>query len=374
MSQNKAELEHLVKSLERHNIDEETARLLYSAEQQISGILKQSDHYCPSEKETRSFQRNVLQLQPLHKRVLGLVEYLVVRKLKQQGVKGKASAIWDEGFTGPGGPLFNLSPELLGLKSKELKSKDLSVFATLEVEGNWLNIASNRSESARDEHFDLSEHLYLSELLDGLIGELLTSPPFDGIEITLTPATPAVHAMQLAKLDCAGSKESALLTMVLGKIALSLRNFMEHGLDEPSEDHGLLIDSSEYWSMERRLQLQGNAGKPCDVLSWLKKVAAHLKWRGDLPASVPVAANTLLLDTASLRRCLVLMSLVLHGANRHLGLRIGDQSRSVPSEQDANSPGGIRAHEPPGLGNGNRPRRKRGRRNRGGGRGSGAGS
>ena len=104
------------------------------------------------------------------------------------------------------------------------------------------------------------------------------------------------------------------MTLYLGKVALMLRNAVEHGTDRVRRD-GLLVDTTHYWDQNR-------GGKP--ILTWLTDTATQpqVSWRfaTSLPATLPSAANEFLLTPDSLHRCLTLLSLVMHGAFSQLGI------------------------------------------------------
>jgi hypothetical protein len=78
------------------------------------------------------------------------------------------------------------------------------------------------------------------------------------------------------------------------------------------------IDGTHYW-----LTLRG----PKTTYQWVRDQAANVTpvWRHNatlagMPPTPPAPANALLLSTASLRRCLTLLTCVLHGGVSHLGL------------------------------------------------------
>jgi hypothetical protein len=241
--------------------------------------------------------KNVLELQPLHKRVLSLIEYVVMPKLKRHSVG--ASSVWDSAFTKGSGPLGS--------------DRDVSRVATLIAHHVWLNISGDSSNT-------VPRRLGLRELLDGLVREVSRERGFGGMNITLTPATPADHARQLEQLSKVGDLTAARMTFYLGKVALIIRNFIEHGHEYP-ENGCLNINNSEFW-YTTRTPLFPRKGRPEVLLTWLKREAKAVMWHGVFPSKAPGAAEELLLDGTSLRKCLVLMSLVLHAAHRHLNLPI----------------------------------------------------
>ena len=108
------------------------------------------------------------------------------------------------------------------------------------------------------------------------------------------------------------TKRAALMTLYLGKIGLMLRNAIEHGSDRVKGD-SLEIDCSGYWNEKR--------GKK-RVRKWIKDKAKdrNVDWRskGSIPPDEPLAAKGLVLTSESLKRCMVLISLVLKGCKSHL--------------------------------------------------------
>ena len=122
----------------------------------------------------------------------------------------------------------------------------MSWIATLEVEGGWLDIS---------EMHEMAHRLALS-ILKGNPKRpgprMLAALQSSGMNITLTPDTPARTCPRNSSLLVSVAKNAACFTLFLGKLALVFRNFIEHGRDYP-EDHCLTIDSSEYWSMEMKL-------------------------------------------------------------------------------------------------------------------------
>jgi hypothetical protein len=267
--------------------------------------------------------QNILDLYPLHKRVLGLLEYALVPDLKgrlkdkplsekaKQKLKG-ASGLWTAAFTGwkdeHSGSAFHregcLSPPL---------SLDRDLAASIEVEGHWLIEAQQQQNVG-------ATSLDLADLLDCLVRDISTAPEvkgtrsLDGKTLTLTPDNPAEQAQQLASLRDRGIATAACMTLFLGKIILSLRNYIEHGHDEV-DGACLKIDGSHYWQQERQ-------GKP--TYQWVLDTAAPtaISWRNMrlLPTTPdpPAPVNALLLTPASLHRCLVLLALVLGAGRSHL--------------------------------------------------------
>ena len=99
------------------------------------------------------------------------------------------------------------------------------------------------------------------------------------------------------------------MTLYLGKLALMLRNAIQHGTDRVVRE-GLLLETPGYWTEERR------------AFKWVRDNAKEVSWRssGFLPDTVPSAANSFMLTPASLHRCLVLLSLVMRGAFSQLDI------------------------------------------------------
>lgn len=238
--------------------------------------------------------QDLLDLYPLHKRVLGLIEYIVVPRLVSRGVQGKAaSALWTNAFTGSTGVGAIRSASLL---------------ATMETEGNWLLHAADHEAAGRTDPVDLAA------LLDGIVAGMSSAGEVAGVSVNLQPATPQEQARQLVAVADRSNQSAACMTLYLGKIALMLRNAVEHGSDRVVRG-GLLLDTSGYWAEER-------GRPPVTVFDWLRTTARQQSWRSkaSLPTTLPNAASTFLLTPASLRRCLVLMALTMKAAFSHLRL------------------------------------------------------
>ncbi len=251
--------------------------------------------------------QGILDLYPLHKRVLGLVEHIIISNLKGKHFEGPASEIFTSAYVGEyDRKRTEMRPPLCswGKNSNERLHRRDGVLATLETEGNWLVLARD------DLVHGTSAPLSLAGLLNRLISVISTAPEMNGlgVEVRFNSLTPAYQAKQINALtQC--SKQAAYMSLCLGKIAIMLRNAIEHGLDEPKKD-GLMIDCSGYWK-ERR--------KPHD---WNLRNSHENEWRGEfpLPSQLPPTANGFLLTPASLECCLVLVSLVLKASRKQLGL------------------------------------------------------
>ncbi len=102
------------------------------------------------------------------------------------------------------------------------------------------------------------------------------------------------------------------MTLYLGKVVLMLRNAVEHGTDHVAKE-GLLIESPGYWKQKREGKI---------ILDWLKDKAKQVSWRpgSPLPLMQPKAANSFLLTPASLQRCVVMLTLVMHAGFSQLQL------------------------------------------------------
>lgn len=254
--------------------------------------------------------QDLLDLYPLHKRVLGLVEYIIVPRLITRGVSGNApSTLWTNAFTGR----WNAGTKQPGLASASLPAQ-AGLLATLETEGNWLVHAKNHEAGGATGPIDLAN------LLDEIVALMSSAPGVSGVSITLHPATPQEQARQLANLADRSNNAAACMTLFLGKIALMLRNAVEHGTDEVRRE-GLLVDSPGYWT-ETRFSKEQNKYVPV-FPDWLTEAAAKTGWlltlgRPSLPPTLPSAANSFMLTPASLHRCLVLLSLVMRAAFSHL--------------------------------------------------------
>jgi hypothetical protein len=289
--------------------------------------------------------QDIYDLYPLHKRVLGLIEYLILPKLSEHGFAGKASQLWTNGFleevTDEKGKLHK------GPLSAHPQKEALNHLATLETEGNWLILAAQHEVAGR------SEPLALADLLDELVERRITkAPETGGTNCYLQPPTAGDQARQLADLagltaadkaeelfrqtreshgtvsleityrgcqapDAAAladrfREDAACTTLYLGKLVLMLRNAIEHGTDR-DWGNGLLLDCGHYW-------VQPRGRRP--VVDWLNEKAHNPPWRAtaSLPRAVPNSANALVLSPASLQRCLVLLSLVLHAARSQLDI------------------------------------------------------
>jgi hypothetical protein len=241
--------------------------------------------------ESLQFQ-DVLDLYPLHKRVLGLVEYIIIPRLISRGVLGKgASSLWTNAFTDK---TTKLAQAALPTNADKL--------ATLESEGNWVLHSHSHATS---------NPIDLATLLDGIVARMSSAGEVAGVSVNLQPPTPQVHARQLGALADSSSPEAACMTLYLGKVALMLRNAIEHGTDRV-QGNGLLVDTTNYW--------EDRAGK--SVLDWLRDTATQtqVSWRSGplLPATLPGAANAFVLTPTSLHRCLVLLSLVINAGLSHL--------------------------------------------------------
>jgi hypothetical protein len=250
--------------------------------------------------------QNILDLYPLHKRVLGLVEYMILPRLEKRGLRGNASAIWTQAFTGE-----------IDNNNGRQRTPGLSTaswplwpdkLATLEPEGNWLLHAVDHEAADRSGPIDLAT------LLDGIVARMTSAGEVTGVSVSLHQPTPQIHARQLAVLADRSSDSAACMTLYLGKIALMLRNAVEHGTDRVGRE-GLLLETSGYWTEER-----GPRNNRLPVFDWLRATAAQVSWRSStsLPTRFPSAANMFLLTPVSLQRCLTLLSLVMHGASSQL--------------------------------------------------------
>ncbi len=148
----------------------------------------------------------------------------------------------------------------------------------------------------------------------------------NGLKIRLDPSQKD-HSDLLVTLGDSAKVEAAWLTLYLGRIALGLRNAIEHSSERDPEQNGLAIDFPGYWSAERK-HLRTNQKLP--AFNWVTQVAADISWtpksslaagRGlVLPNSKPPGAESFLMTVESLKRCLVLISLVLTGCKSHLKL------------------------------------------------------
>ena len=171
----------------------------------------------------------ILDLYPLHKRILGLIEYMIIPEI---GDQGKASQVFTDAFCRPNGSRF-----WAGLTSKD------GILATLETEGNWLIFAEKETTAG-------AERLDLACLLDELIEKIVDAHKANGITVTLKPASPREHAEQLRDVSKNPDEGAAKVSLSLGKIALMLRNAIEHGSDRVAGE-ALEINCSGYWAQPR---------------------------------------------------------------------------------------------------------------------------
>ncbi len=247
--------------------------------------------------------QEVFDLYPLHKRVLGLFEHYIVPRLKDMGLTGSASSIWAAAF-------------LRNSTHRRLRGASLPPradwWSTLEAIGNWLLIANPLS----------GDILRLDTLLDDILSRMVDKNHgvngVEGSSVTLDPPTPSVHANQLAELADPSNQKAACLTFYLGKLAIQLRNAIEHGIDHVVSE-GLRVDCGGAWTEIPSLRLQNLKNEAAD-----KKTKPPSQWRlekelGNLKY-VPDSAKALMLTPTSLKRCLVLLSLVLHAGLRQLQL------------------------------------------------------
>ncbi len=246
--------------------------------------------------------KQVLQLYSLHKRVLSLVESTILPKLEKRGLNGHASKLWTNAFlesvTDNTGNVLHKGP----LNTHTQKAK-LGHLATLETEGNWLLYAAGHQAAGETEPIDLAA------LLDGIIALMSSAVEVTDVSVSLHPATPQVHARQLATLADCSNYNAACVTLYLGKVALMLRNAVEHGTDRVVRER-LVLETPGYWT-ERG-----------GVLQWLTGKADEVSWRSksSLPRTLPSAANAFLLTSDSLYRCVVLLTLVMHAGRSQLGI------------------------------------------------------
>jgi len=262
--------------------------------------------------------QGVLDLYPLHKRVLGLVEYIILPRLKAKGVGGEASSAWSWAFTGKIDDDTGKQTRR-GLSTVQWPDWP-DKLATLETEGNWILHAADHENAQPTAPVDLAG------LLDGIMTRMASAEELAGVSVNLQ-RKPHAHALQLGALADRNEK-AACMTLYLGKIALMLRNAIEHGADEVVGAE-LLVKTPGYWKVLRGYKGKGEQGryakpKRIPIFEWHGKTASGVAWRSRdlLPKNehLPTAANEFLLTPASLHRCLVLMSLVLHGAFSHLDL------------------------------------------------------
>lgn len=263
----------------------------------------------------RSHRNTLLyRLQPLHKRLLGIFEQSVITPLRAKvtskvwvpkgGVTQQASNLWRDAFS--------------GTVANQPITEWNDFRATLDIHGHWLVEAAKVSQAGP---------CRLSKLLDGIVAERIrTTPALAGFNISLAPSTPNAHARQLRAV-AESTDEARTLTLFLGRVALEFRNVIEHGIELPMPQ-GLLIQNEDMWQSKRDYARKGKKGgdkrpESVSLLEWIRRTATDQDWsrKALLPATVPQAGTGVLLDTDSLGRCLVLISLLIAGAQTHLKLK-----------------------------------------------------
>ena len=107
-------------------------------------ITECKDALYESDIESSLYLRSVLELYPLHKHVLGLVEYIIVPLLIRRGLgKKPASGLWTDAFMG----WRDVASGHPGLSFASLTAQT-GILATLETEGDWLLHAADHESAA----------------------------------------------------------------------------------------------------------------------------------------------------------------------------------------------------------------------------------
>ncbi|HET6880576.1 MAG TPA: hypothetical protein VFI31_10500, partial [Pirellulales bacterium] len=219
-------------------------------------------------------EKPVLQLQPLHKRVLGLLEAMIGRRLKTtwldrhgRTTNGHIAERWRMTFLYQSdlSPKTLPPPDTLGFKGHQHRQAPCGVdrnddpVATLESEAGWLIHASRKHGS--------SAHCKLSEILDEIVKEILTRVGTSQTDVSLVPSSPAAQAKALA-IIASPTSEGRRLLLYLGNIVITLRNFIEHGIDERTQQ-GLLVENADCWA---------NCPGRGDLLKWNRNRAKGVRW------------------------------------------------------------------------------------------------
>ena len=155
---------------------------------------------------SRFILRGFFDLYPLHKRILGLVEYIIVPQIKarpsnlrteDEWFVGPASVIYSDAFTGQFEPTRkrgNYRLKVDKLCRATLDRYD-GIRASLETEGNWLIISKEQEKKG------YKGPLSLASMLDDLVAMIISPGGVKDIPITLRPADPSEQAKQLANVS-----------------------------------------------------------------------------------------------------------------------------------------------------------------------------
>jgi hypothetical protein len=251
----------------------------------------------------------LFELYPQHKRVLGLLEYSWDDRLRKLHPKQSFQRLWENAFT----TLLKNDPDVIG--KIEVKKGDKLENSPKLIEMGYVLPLSAWLESAAASQSKGKSGCHLSEILEVVIEKMCVKLGIPSSALTLVPGTPQHHAEQLAWIST-GTIQAQKAVFFLGKFAIELRNFIEHGKDDP-RDKFLEVTNPVAWNKR---------------MGTLKKSAQQLKIH--LPPHLAAASDILLLDAESLKRCLILMTLLLHGAETQLCfLEHGSRKKVVSAKE-----------------------------------------
>lgn len=309
----KDELDHLITRVGldalNDDMDQDTQRLLQKSgivsgaggmPVHLHDMLQEFNEIAFGEHFDKTFAiRRLLDLYPLHKRVLGLLEY------QMRPCFGTTNSKFAERLR----LAFQERHHRLdtGLISMPADSRDTS----LEMAAGWLAFANEPSNCVSTPSGPACS---LAALLDSLVDRLNHRFGGEGpIACARTKLAefliPRDQARQLAAVASTSMAMRRSL-QAISNIIVNLRNFIEHGTDEVDESQ-LVVTNGEFWP----------------ISDWMAKMLP--KWQDEdgkrLPCSsqsvaIPDAAKRLALTTQSLSRCLVLTAIALHGARDQLSV------------------------------------------------------
>ena len=244
---------------------------------------------------------NTLNLYPLHKRVLGLLEAMIGPKLQSVGwdpSQPRAAGILQRWATAFFHPIGSGTFDLKGHPKHRHRSGACEVDALdyqrpfeVGVSRGWINHATMKSGTSRGIPYCRAADL-VEDLVNGIFTIVGSAPG----SISLQNINPEKHAQQL-RLTASATDQGRRLLLHLGTLMICLRNFIEHGLDQPSGD-GLVITNDEYWAT-RYSQAMGTPST----------------------TAYPRALGSLYIDANSLSSCLAIISLVLYGTQDQLNIQ-----------------------------------------------------
>lgn len=236
-----------------------------------------------------------LDLYPLHKRVLGVLERVIVPKLLTDGDAATRlrHAFADTRHAHSADPRIISAPQD-------------GIDTSLEISGGWL--VYSKDLNAKNPK---PSSCCLAMLIEEFVGRINKYFSGGSFQLATASLTPAGQAKQLDFL-CQPSLSGRRCLQAMVNVIINLRNFIEHGIDEV-DDSGLMITNSEFWQ-----RLIGN--------TWARKYLPKWREEAKLPRDStgqidpPPLADKLLLTPVSLEYCLVLVSLVLQAGISHLGI------------------------------------------------------